>query len=456
MAFNTDNQTLEDLKIIGRGEHTIVSLFNRTVTRGGSELLEEMFRCPMSDAKAINRRSGTIKDLAAAQVVFPFRPELFDAVEQYLADTDERSRLAPEEPTLGKKLSHFIAEDAGYKNIYKGVTAAIEVLHALRDLINGLDVLKVPAYKEEKAVLTQLLVNPAWEPLMKERTGVKLSYNRVAAYDVLLRWKHREELKKLLRHIYYLDVYLTVGDVARKRGFVLAYAKEEGTQQLEAGGSYLQLEGVYHPHLKNPVANSLTMGVDSNVLFLTGANMAGKSTFMKTLGIALYLAHMGFPVPATRMAFPVLDGLFTTINLPDNLGLGASHFYAEVLRVKKLARELGGGRRVFVILDEMFRGTNVKDACEATIAVTEAFADHANSLFVISSHIMEAGEVLRERVENVRFRYLPTVMEGVVPRYTYTLEEGITSDRHGMVIVRNEGIIEILRTGKKTAQTSSK
>jgi len=67
---------------------------------------------------------------------------------------------------------------------------------------------------------------------------------------------------------------------------------------------------------------------------------------------------------------------------------------------------------------------------------------------------MEAGEVLRGQTERIRFKYLATVMEGVVPRYPYVLEEGITADRHGMVIVQNEGIIEILRNGKKKKYAS--
>jgi Mismatch repair ATPase (MutS family) len=66
--------------------------------------------------------------------------------------------------------------------------------------------------------------------------------------------------------------------------------------------------------------------------------MAGKSTFMKSVSIAMYLAHAGFPVAAQQMQFAVLDGAYTTINLPDNLGMGASHFYAEVLRLKKWRR----------------------------------------------------------------------------------------------------------------------
>jgi DNA mismatch repair ATPase MutS len=148
------------------------------------------------------------------------------------------------------------------------------------------------------------------------------------------------------------------------------------------------------------------------------------------------------------MDFSVMDGLYTTINLPDNLGIGASHFYAEVQRVKKMAAELGAGKSLFVLFDELFRGTNVKDAHEGTVALTRAFARKKNSLFIISSHIVEAGEELKQQT-NIGFHYLPTIMNGNVPEYTYTLREGITDDRHGMIIIMNEGILNILANGKK-------
>ncbi len=74
-----------------------------------------------------------------------------------------------------------------------------------------------------------------------------------------------------------------------------------------------------------------------------------------------------------------MDGIYTTINLPDNLGIGASHFYAEVLRVKQVAVELSKGRSIFVVFDELFRGTNVKDAHEASVAIALAYARKRNS-----------------------------------------------------------------------------
>ena len=178
---------------------------------------------------------------------------------------------------------------------------------------------------------------------------------------------------------------------------------------------------------------------------LVGENGAGKSTLMKSFGISVYLAHMGFPVAATSMKFRIQDGMYTSINVPDNINLGYSHFYAEVLRVKKVAIEVSRDKRLVVIFDELFKGTNVKDAFDATLAVTEAIAERKNCAFMVSTHIIEVGQELGKRCDNVTFEYLPTVMKGKLPTYTYKLEPGITSDKHGMIIINNEKIIEIIK-----------
>jgi DNA mismatch repair ATPase MutS len=432
MLFTTDKQTLDDLNIFGKhGGDSVYNIFNRTVTRGGAQLLEEMFRYPLSDEQTINRRSGIIQFFSGAGIAFPFKSTLFDAVEPYLANTDERTKLAPDEHSIGKRFGNLIGMDVQTAVIYKGVDALMEMLKGTNDFLQAVG---DGIYNGEKDAIAKLL-----EELPVTKSG-KLSHTVVAEYDVLFRFRHRDTIQRLLRHIYHLDVYLTVGKVAVERKFIFPTA-------LPPEKPVVILDGVYHPQVPQAVGNTLRITPDSNLIFLTGANMAGKSTFMKSLGIALFLAHMGFPVPATRMEFSVLDGIYTTINLPDNLGMGASHFYAEVLRVKKMAHELSLSKRLFIIFDELFRGTNVKDAYEATIAITSAFAQKRNSLFVISTHIIEAGEVLKEKWDNISFKYLPTRMNGNIPMYTYTLQTGITADRHGMIIINNEGILDILQQG---------
>lgn len=443
MSFITDQQTLDDLDIFGRpggsfgraAGASIYMLFNRTFTRGGAEVLAEMFRFPMADAGAINKRSAIIAFFSGRRM-FPFDTELFDIAEQYLAETDERTKLSHSPGGLSRRLSGLIAEDAGYKFVSTGVMACVAIVNGLRDFAGSLRGDVCERYREELTAIEGVLAAFALVP----GTGDKMAYNVLAEWDVTFRFRHRVSLKKLLRFIYQLDVYISVGGVAAERGFCYPRAVTSGC---------LELEGLYHPRLADPVPNDFRLMPEGNVVFLTGANMAGKSTFMKSLGVAMYLGHMGFPVAAKRFEFSVMDGIYTTINLPDNLGLGISHFYAEVLRVKKVAKELGLGTSLFVIFDELFRGTNVKDAYEATIAITEGFARKRSSMFVISTHIIEAGDVLKGRCPNICFSYLPTRMNGNTPVYTYRVEEGITADRHGMVIIRNEGIIELLKKGGK-------
>ncbi|MGN6417185.1 MAG: MutS-related protein [Pseudobacter sp.] len=428
MFLLTDDQTIEDLRLFAKRERTgIYDIYNNTNTRGGEMLLEKMFRNPLSDIEEINRRAGIIASYAKTGTLFPFNASLLDSVEKYILHGDDAHEAKP--ATLGDK------------EISTGVTALIELLHAVMEFIQNGVIAQIPMQEAERKTILDLLLLPALEPIFREKPGGRISFGAVTAYDMLLRGKERDKINTVLQFIYQTDVYISVAQVANNRKFVFPVAHPRGSNILKA-------EGVYHPELKEPVANDLHMHAGKSVIFLTGANMAGKSTFLRAFSTAVYIAHMGFPVAARSMEFAVMDGVLTTINLPDNLGIGASHFYAEVLRVKKVAAELGAGKSLFVLFDELFRGTNVKDAHEGTVAVTMAFAGKKDSLFLISSHIVEAGNELKKR-PNIGFQYLPTRMNGTIPEYTYTLEEGITDDRHGMVIIRNEGILESLATGKK-------
>lgn len=401
--------------------------------------MEELFRYPLTDIALINRRSNIIRYFSDTPVDFPLQNATFDAVQIYLSNTDERTKLVAGDQTIGKKLGNIIAMDTMTQQIHKGITGIAELLSSVRELIGRIQLDVCEGFSQDLAEIKTILSQSIFRDLLESKA--KLTDTKMIWFDDLLRFRNRDSINKLLGYLYQLDVYIATGRVARERNFNFALASEKGHLKID-------IEGVFHPHVPNAVANDIRISPDGNVIFLTGANMAGKSTFMKSLSISLYLAHMGFPVPAASMSFSVLDGIYTTINLPDDIGMGASHFYSEVLRVKKVATELQS-KNLFVLFDELFRGTNVKDAEEATIAVAAAFAGKAQSIFVLSTHIMEAGEELKKRYANIRFMYLPTRMVGGKPVYTYHLEEGITEDRHGMVIINNEGILDILKKGTK-------
>ncbi|THU34762.1 DNA mismatch repair protein [Niastella caeni] len=429
MILYTDEQTIADLGIFGRRHREgIFDLYNRTQTRGGESILKDMFLHPLSSREAISHRSSIIEHFSRLNSAFPFDAALIDATEKYIKEPGEQGSRARNQRALSDK------------DIQLGVLSVIAIIQRSKEFVEGDAVKGITAYATDRLAISALTGDAAFEPAFREKSNNKLSYTAVAAYDVLFRERERGKIEELLRYIYNLDAYLSVAKVAKERKFVFPKALDKGT-------GVLNLEGVYHPALQQPVGNNLFMHTGQQVIFLTGANMAGKSTFLRSVSTAVYVAHMGFPVAATAMEFSVMDGMYTTINLPDNLGIGASHFYAEVLRVKKVATELSQGKSLFIVFDELFRGTNVKDAQEATVAVSRAFAGRKTSKFIISSHIVEAGEALKQN-NHIGFYYLPTRMNGHQPEYTYTLQQGITDDRHGMIIIRKEGILDMLKNPK--------
>lgn len=437
MSFIADKQTLDDLNLLGKYKsHSVYSIFNKVRTAGGERLLESMFQHPLTAPEEINHRSGTFRYFQEKQLEFPFQNGSFRAAENYLGMETAGNSVSAIIITVRKKIWQSLLRDDQFDILHNGLLACIAALSALKELLGRMNDNQHP-FQEQVKMLLGIFSGPRLKWLAAEKGVTQLPLMKVARYDFLLRNTLRKEMDIILENIYLLDVYIAVSQVAREKNFSYATA-------LPAADHLMQVEGLRHPGLDHGVPNPLSLHRDRNVMFLTGANMAGKSTLMKSFGIAVYLAHMGFPVAATAMRFAVRDGLYTSINVPDSLSLGYSHFYAEVMRVKNVAAEVSQKKNLVVIFDELFKGTNVKDAYDATLAVTEAFSQYRNSFFIISTHIIEVGETLKQRCDNLQFAYLPTVMEGTVPRYTYQLEAGITTDRHGMMIIENEGILEII------------
>lgn len=444
MSFIIDKQTLNDLGIFShKKDMSVYAIYNNARTRGGSQILEEMFFNPLDSYELIRRRATLIDYFQRTESGFPFRSTWFDAAEFYLSNTDERTRIVVDPSVAkGESLQHkfrkVMKTDTEFEQAESGMVSLIAIVNTLDEFTQ-----KMAEDPQLKAVtvtlfkIREILKSPAFAPVIEAKGKEKLTLEEAAFFDSLLRYDNHDKVRQILDYIYHLDVYISVAGIARERKFVRA-------EVLPVEANVMEMNGAFHPMLKSPVANDLTISAENNIVFLTGANMAGKSTFMKTFGICIFLAHVGFPVPAQSMRFSVRDGLFTTINLPDNLNQGFSHFYAEVRRLKRCVQSVNKWPNLVIIFDELFRGTNVKDAYDATVAVTEAFSQKKSCVFMISTHIIEAGEDLQKKCNNIEYVYLPTVMEGSVPRYTYKLEKGITEDRHGMIIIRNEGILDIL------------
>jgi DNA mismatch repair ATPase MutS len=191
------------------------------------------------------------------------------------------------------------------------------------------------------------------------------------------------------------------------------------------------------------VAYDLTMDKNANFIFLTGANMAGKSTLIKAIGLSVYLSHLGMGVPAKQMQLTLFDGILTNINVEDNLVKGESYFFNEVKRIRETIIKITNGKRWLVLIDEIFKGTNIQDAMKCSTAVIKGLIKMHNGLFILSTHLYEIGEELKT-LPSISFKYFETQLINNELFFSYQLKDGISQDRIGYLILQKEGVTKLL------------
>jgi DNA mismatch repair ATPase MutS len=253
--------------------------------------------------------------------------------------------------------------------------------------------------------------------------------------DRLFRRTERAAVERLLQLVFELDALISMAEAVRKNRFVMP--------EVVDGPLAAEADGVSHPFIADPVPNPIQLDQRQRMLFLTGPNMAGKTTYLRACGIALYLAHLGMGVPARAFRFSPCQRLFSSITVHDNVRSGVSFFRAEALRTKDIAQAVNDGYRVIALLDEPFMGTNVKDALDASRAILERFAAKEGSMFLVSSHLIELGEhmVATGKVDCRHFEAFE--QEGRL-RFDYLLLPGVSTQRLGMRVLREEGIFALL------------
>src|SRR5262249_33715213 len=132
---------------------------------------------------------------------------------------------------------------------------------------------------------------------------------------------------------------------------------------------FMEVSSLYHILLPTPVSYDVQLDRSTNFLFLTGANMAGKSTFIRAVAVSVFLAHLGMGAPAASMRLSLFDGILSNINVVDNIAKGESYFFNEVQRIRDTLMKISGKKKWLVLIDELFKGTNVQDAMKCSTAV---------------------------------------------------------------------------------------
>ena len=196
-----------------------------------------------------------------------------------------------------------------------------------------------------------------------------------------------------------------------------------------------------HPLLAEDerIVNDIHLDKEQSIMIITGANMAGKSTFLRSLGVNVALALCGAPVCAKEFHCPLIEmqsGMRTADSLKDH----QSYFYAELDRLKSIMDELRAGKSLLILLDEILKGTNSTDKQAGSVALVKQLVDHP-CLVLIATHDLTLGDL--EKVYPGRiFNYcFEANIENDQLSFDYKLKRGLATKMNATFLIRKMGII---------------
>ncbi|MDD2235457.1 MAG: DNA mismatch repair protein MutS, partial [Desulfitobacteriaceae bacterium] len=202
--------------------------------------------------------------------------------------------------------------------------------------------------------------------------------------------------------------------------------------------SIIETKGIGHPLLtEKRTYNDFTIDNKVKVLLITGSNMSGKSTLLRTAGINLVMAYAGAPVCARWFRATLME-IGTCMRVSDNLRENISSFYAELLRIKKIITEAETGKRVFFLLDEIFKGTNSLDRHTGAKVLINKLS-LTGSIGLVSTHDLELCELERQNERIANYHFQEYYKDGRIC-FDYKLRPGPSTTRNALYLMQLAGI----------------
>jgi len=435
--MHLDTTTYNDISVFHQEEEfSIFHKLNFTRTVYGKEWLRHFFSEPHHDLKKILGTQKIIRTLNEHLDEWP--SEITNGtllvIEKYL---DYNLDPLPQEPNAFNTWTYKTLHIEDYRMVKYSVTHCADFFRGISLLIHLFSQQELPAFFKiyiERA--EQLLRETPLAKISSTKKAEKFTPVQSLYYGYHIRNRYKNDTIELLEIFGRLDAWYSMA-IAMKN-YNLSFPNF-----VESIQPNIQAKGLYHLLLKEPVAYDFELNPEHNFLFLTGANMAGKSTLIKAVGSAVFLAHIGMGVPAKEMKLTLFDGLLTNINVVDNIAKGESYFYNEVQRVKNTVEKITDGKKWLVLIDELFKGTNVQDAMKCSLTVIKGLIKIKNSLFILSTHLYEIGEELKQH-PNISFRFFETTAHDDQLEFSYQLKEGISNDRLGYLILKREKVVDML------------
>ena len=223
-------------------------------------------------------------------------------------------------------------------------------------------------------------------------------------------------------------------------GYSYEHPADVFPELVDAPGGCFEAEALAHPLMPDAQAirNDVGLGSNTRLWIVSGSNMSGKSTLLRTIGINTVLAWAGAPVRATRLKISPLT-LGASIRTLDSLQDGRSRFYAEITRLREIVALTSGPRPVLFLLDELLSGTNSHDRQAGAGAIVRALIDRG-AMGLITTHDLALAHIADElpgRAANVHFA---DTLENGQLHFDYRLQPGVVERSNALDLMRSVGL----------------
>lgn len=275
---------------------------------------------------------------------------------------------------------------------------------------------------------------------LRHNAIIHIVLNLTFLYDVwvalaLERWRKRagRDARRWLAAVGSMEAYASIATYAGEHpGFCWP--------EVSAGPARLVAEGLGHPLIvgSERITNDVDLPEPGRALLITGSNMSGKSTYLRSLGLLAVMANAGLPVCATRASLSPLTA-WTSMRISDDLGGGMSHFYAELIRLRAIVDASRSGETVLFLLDEILHGTNSR---ERTIGARGVVHDlvRGGAIGGVSTHDFALVAIAEESEGRVRTVHFSDRIEGGKMVFDYKLKAGVVQSTNAIRLMKAVGI----------------
>ena len=254
----------------------------------------------------------------------------------------------------------------------------------------------------------------------------------------LEKWKktYREQFPLWLDMVGQIDAFISLGNFSyNNRDYTFPIISSDRKYLFRAVQSG-------HPLIKGEdrVCNDFTLDMKGRICIVTGANMAGKSTFLRSLAINFILAMTGAPVCAEELEFLPVK-LFTSMRTTDSLSSNESYFYAELKRLRILKEKLQEDKNVFFFLDEILKGTNSEDKSLGSKIFIDKLIELGGS-GLIATHDLSLGALEAKYPDRIINKCIEVEIDGEIIHFDYILRDGVASKKNAVLLMKQMGILD--------------